>query len=103
MVEQTGYDSRIFHNDELELFYSGELNPLAQMLPENSYYVLLNEDKQPIDKYVIKDSKIVKVPFTVIGDKLTGIIKPRNLEQELASHMLKDSESTVKLLTGGIS
>lgn len=101
MVEQTGYDSRIFHNDELELFYSGELNPLAQMLPENSYYVLLNEDKQPIDKYVIKDSKFVKVPFTVIGDKLTGIIKPRNLEQELAFHMLKDSDSTVKLLTGG--
>jgi predicted ribonuclease YlaK len=67
---------------------------------ENEYLIAKNENGEIIDKFVYRDGKLHRVPFTVFKNSYTGTLKPRNEHQELAFEMLKNPDITIKLITG---
>ena len=57
-------------------------------LKENEYLILYDNTNTPVDKYVLQDGELKHVDYKLIDSSLMGKIKPRNIEQELAFHML---------------
>lgn len=60
----------------------------------------MDAEDHPIDKYVLQDGSLKRVDYKVIRSQMMGDIKPRNLEQELAFHLLQDDKTKIKVLTG---
>lgn len=97
-MEYTGYD-RIWMSDEMMAqFYEGARPNFD--LKENEYLILYDKTNTPIDKYVLQDGELKHVDYKLIDSSLMGKIKPRNVEQELAFHMLQDERTKIKVLTG---
>ena len=74
--------------DEQQLadFYEGKLQPSLQ---ENQYLLIKDTNGKIIDKYVKREGKLERLHYQTIESDYLGIIKPRNLEQELAIDLLK--------------
>lgn len=70
-------------------------------LYENEFLVIRDEDGQVAYKYKYQNGVLEPVRFTTVGDYATNVIKPRNVQQELAFNMLKDDRTSIKLITGG--
>ena len=98
-MDYTGYKLWCLSEEEIADWYSGNL-PAPMDLNINEYLVLQDTNGNIIDKYRQYPDKLERVNYKTIGDSFTGIIKPRNLQQELAFDMLKDKSTTIKLITG---
>lgn len=98
-MEYTGYKTIKFSNDELAQFYVSK--EVEVDLLENEYLFVRDEENNLVDKYVYRDGVLLRVGFVKIGGNFTGEVKPRNPEQEILFDMLKDKNSTIKLVSGG--
>lgn len=94
-----GYKIIKLDNDDMSLFYEKKLEIMPQ-LEENQYLLVQNNSGEVVDYYVQRDGELKPVAFSVIDNSYMGTIKPRNPEQMLAFHLLKDDRSTIKVLTG---
>lgn len=94
-----GYQEVKMSNPELAHFYEKKENSFN--LLENEYLLIKNEYDEIVDKYVWQAGEMRRVPYVKIGNDLTGIIKPRNPQQEVLFDMLMDEASPLKLITGG--
>ena len=98
-MEYCGYKIVKFSNSELAQFYEGGSGDFD--LLENEFLLVQNSEEEIVDKYVLQEGKLRRVGYTKFENGFTGVIKPRNPEQEILFNMLSDSRSTVKLVTGG--
>lgn len=98
-MDYTGYKFWQLTEEEMADWYSGRL-PAPTDLHMNEYLIIQDSDGVVVDKYRRYPNGLKKVGFKIIGDDFTGIVKPRNLQQELAFDMLKDNTTTIKLITG---
>ena len=98
MSKYLGYKEIEFSDNDFSKFYEDQTNVFD--LKENEYLLVKNKG-EIVDKYRVVDGKLVKVLYTALGDNYSGIIKPRNPQQEIAFDMLKDDKTTLKLITGG--
>lgn len=99
MDRYVGYKEVMLSDEELTEFYNSFDNPFD--LKENEYLLIKNSNNEIVDKYRLNNGKLAKVKYKTVGDNFSGIIKPRNIQQELAFDMLKDGKTTLKLITGG--
>ena len=100
MEEYTGYREILVEDEFLSKFYSGEVTPETFCLKNNEYLILINDKNEAIDYYCNSNGVLRRVPYPVIGNDFTGIMKPRNRQQYCALDLLKNDEVPVKLLTG---
>ena len=98
-MDYTGYKIWQLDEEDMADWYLHRL-PAPTDLQLNEYLLLQNENEEIVDKYKLTPNGLKKVKFQTLGNDYTGIIKPRNLQQELAFDMLKDENSTIKLITG---
>lgn len=81
---------------ELASFYEG----LIEITAAENEYILLENNNQIVDKYCFQDGKLRKLKFKQLDNNFTGIIKPRNIQQECAMDLLQDRTTPLKVLTG---
>ena len=99
MADYVGYQTLILSDEDFnEVYTNGDL--YWAYFVENEYLIAKNENGEIIDKFVYRDGKLHRVPFTVFKNSYTGTLKPRNEHQELAFEMLKNPDITIKLITG---
>lgn len=94
----TGYQEVKMSNPELAHFYEKKENSFY--LLENEYLLIKNEYDEIVDKYVWQAGEMRRVKFNTINSRHCGVIKPRNVYQELAVDMLQDRSTPVKLFQG---
>jgi len=95
----TGYKTMNFDNEGLSVFY---LDPsfACSKLEENEYLGVCDESGSIVDKYRKVNGKLTPIKYHKIENQFSGIVRPRNLEQEFAFDLMQDRHTTVKLLTG---
>lgn len=100
MEEYTGYREILVEDEFLSRFYSGEVTPETFCLKNNEYLILINNENEAIDYYCNSNGTLRRVPYPVIGNDFTGIMKPRNPQQYCALDLLNNKDIPIKLLTG---
>ena len=98
-MEYRGYEVIRSDDERLADFYEAKANIFN--LLENQYLLVEDLHGKLADSYVWQNGTFRKVGYTKIGNDFTGIVKPRNAQQEVLFDMLDDKQSTVKLVTGG--
>ena len=98
-MEYRGYEVIRSDDERLAEFYEAKANIFN--LLENQYLLVEDLHGKLTDSYVWQNGTFRKVGYTKIGNDFTGVIKPRNAQQEVLFDMLVDKQSTVKLVTGG--
>lgn len=99
MVNYTGYKDLILTNEQFVEVYSDK-KLSGYEFQENEYLIARNENGEIQDKFRFKNGELKSIKFTTFSNSYTGLLKPRNVHQELAFEMLKDRDVTVKLVTG---
>ena len=95
-IDYTGYANITLSDEELAALY--ENKSVIGLLP-NEYGIIYNKDGEIIDKYCGTETGIRRVKYHTIGDVVTGVFKPKNIEQELAFDLM-NNDVPVKLVTG---
>ena len=95
-MDYTGYLKISMSQDELANFY--QTGAGFEDLKENEYLII--ECCGSYLYYKMKDGLLQEVRYPQLGNKLTGVMKPRNPEQYCAMDLLKDDEVPIKLITG---
>lgn len=98
-MEYRGYEVIRSDDERLAQFYEAKANVFN--LLENQYLLVEDLHGKLADSYVWQNETFRKVGYTKIGNDFTGVVKPRNTQQEVLFDMLVDKQSTVKLVTGG--
>ena len=98
-MEYKGYELIHCDDDRLIRFYETRENCFD--LVENQYLLIENVQGEITDKYVLQNGEFRKALYTKFDNLYTGILKPRNIQQEILFDMLADKQTTVKLVTGG--
>ena len=98
-MEYRGYEVIRSDDEHLAEFYEAKANIFN--LLENQYLLVEDLHGKLADSYVWQNGTFRKVGYTKIGNDFTGVVKPRNAQQEVLFDMLVDKQSTVKLVTGG--
>ena len=98
-MEYRGYEVIRSDDERLAEFYETKANIFN--LLENQYLLVEDLHGKLTDSYVWQNGTFRKVGYTKIGNDFTGVVKPRNAQQEVLFDMLVDKQSTVKLVTGG--
>ena len=98
-MEYKGYEVIRSDDERLAEFYEAKSNIFN--LLENQYLLVEDLHGKLADSYVWQNGTFRKVGYTKIGNDFTGVVKPRNAQQEVLFDMLVDKQSTVKLVTGG--
>ena len=98
-MEYRGYEVIRSDDERLAEFYEAKANIFN--LLENQYLLVEDLHGKLADSYVWQNGTFRKVGYTKIGNDFTGVVKPRNAQQEVLFDMLVDKQSTVKLVTGG--
>ena len=98
-MEYRGYEVIRSDDERLAEFYEAKANIFN--LLENQYLLVEDLHGKLADSYVWQNGTFRKVGYTKIGNDFTGVVKPRNTQQEVLFDMLVDKQSTVKLVTGG--
>lgn len=93
-----GYQYFDLTDEEMAAFYENKLS--LSNLKENEYVLVRDMDGKICDKYCYQDGSLQKLNWKPIHNNHGPIIKPKNLEQELALDMLEDKTIPVKALTG---
>lgn len=98
-MDYTGYKKVILTDDELARVYQeGKCDKVD--LVENEYLAVVDKDDEVIDKFKMKDGKIVKIPYYIFDSYQSGNVKPKTFEQHFAMDLLQNRQITVKLLRG---
>lgn len=95
----TGYVHINLRDEQLNQLYQND-SFLLDMLYDNQYAIIYDEDDNFIDIRVRNQDKIKKLSCFEIENMWTGKIKPRNLEQRLAFDMMARDDIKIKVLTG---
>lgn len=96
----TGTTTLDLSDEELDELYNTE-RLKGYIFNENEYLYLPPRDvNEKGDYFQYRDGRIQRLKFPVIYSSFTGKYKPRNPEQVFAFDMLKDSQTTIKLITG---
>ena len=98
-MEYRGYEVIRSDDERLAEFYEAKANIFN--LLENQYLLVEDLHGKLADSYVWQNGTFRKVGYTKIGNDFTGVVKPRNAQQEVLFDMLVDKQSTVTLVTGG--
>ena len=98
-MEYKGYEVIRSDDERLAEFYEAKANIFN--LLENQYLLIEDLHGKLTDSYVWQNGTFRKVGYTKIGNDFTGVVKPRNAQQEILFDMLVDKQTTVKLVTGG--
>ena len=98
-MEYRGYEVIRSDDERLAQFYEAKANVFN--LLENQYLLVEDLHGKLADSYVWQNGTFRKVGYTKIGNDFTGVVKPRNAQQEVLFDMLVDKQSTIKLVTGG--
>ena len=98
-MEYRGYE--VIRSDDYRLAHFYEVKDNVFNLLENQYLLIEDLHGKLADSYVWQNGTFRKVGYTKIGNDFSGVIKPRNAQQEVLFDMLVDKQSTVKLVTGG--
>lgn len=98
-MEYRGYEVIRSDDERLAEFYEAKDNIFN--LLENQYLLVEDLHGKLADSYVWQNGTFRKVGYVKIGNDFTGIVKPRNAQQEVLFDMLVDKQSTIKLVTGG--
>ena len=98
-VKYTGYQDLVLTNEQFAEVYSTKTLSDFEFV-ENEYLIARGEDGEVKDKFRYHNGKFEPVKFTCFDNTYTGLLKPRNVQQELAFDMLKNKDITVKLITG---
>jgi len=96
--QHLGYYTFTLTDEEIARFYQGDFG--MPHMYENQYVLLADKNGKIIDKYVYQEKELKKLTWKTIENHWQGIIKPKNLEQELAIDMLQDERSQIKVLSG---
>lgn len=98
-MNYTGYKFWHLSEDEMADWYSGKL-PAPTDLNINEYLIIQDEEDNIVDKYCLRENGLKKVLYSCIKNNYCGIIKPRNIYQELAINMLQTRDAPVKIFRG---
>lgn len=98
-MNYTGYRFWQLSDEEMAEWYSGRL-PAPTDLNINEYLVLQDLEGNVVDKYRLYKNGLKKINFRIIKSDYCGIIKPRNIYQELAIDMLQTREAPIKIFRG---
>lgn len=98
-MEYRGYEIIRADDERLSQFYEVKENIFD--LLENQYLLIEDAEGKIADSYVWQNGNFRKVLYVKLGNDFTGIVKPRNTQQEILFDMLEDKQTTVKLVTGG--
>jgi PhoH-like ATPase len=98
-MTEYGYKELQLTDEQLAEFYSNQTK-FIENLYENEYLILKDASGAEIENYIFQRGFLKKINYSYIENKYCGIIKPRNLYQKLAIHMLQDTESHVKIIRG---
>lgn len=85
--------------NELSDFYSNKINISRFSLFENEYFVI-NVDGKNVDKFRFINSKLERIKPKYFSGVNHEVIKPKNLQQELAIDMIQDESIVIKTLSG---
>lgn len=100
-MDYKGYtEYRFATEDEVAKFYEGKLPKDFPELYTNEYLYLISPTGKIIDKKKWDGTSLKPIYSIPIRTEWMGKIHPRNPEQEIAFDMLRDPNSTIKLLTG---
>lgn len=95
----TGYKDLVLTNDQfIELYSDKRLTGID--FYENEYLIARDQENNIVDKLCCHDGKLERVQYAEFKNTYTGNLKPRNEHQELAFDMLKNTDVTIKLITG---
>lgn len=96
----TGTTTLDLSDEELDELYNTE-RLKGYIFNENEYLYLPPRDvNEKGDYFQYRDGRIQRLKFPIISSSFTGKYKPRNPEQVFAFDMLKDTRTTIKLITG---
>ena len=98
-MNYTGYKFWHLSEDEMADWYSSRL-PAPTDLNINEYLIIQDEEDNIVDKYCLRENGLKKVLYSCIKNNYCGIIKPRNVYQELAINMLQTRDAPVKIFRG---
>ena len=92
------YKKIILNNEEMANFYNGKYCDFN--LFENQYLLICNTDEEVVDTYIYKKGSLKKLQYSAIDNIYMGMIKPKNIEQQLAFNLVEDRDIKVKLIRG---
>ncbi len=95
----TGYKKLSLNDNELNELYTTH-NLSGYDFLENEYLCVTAENSEECDYFQYRNGELRQVRFSIIDNPYTGKYKPRNDEQIFAFDMLKDEQTTIKLITG---
>lgn len=95
----TGYKDLVLTNDQfIELYSDKRLTGID--FCENEYLIARDQENKIVDKLCCHNGKLERLQYAEFKNTYTGSLKPRNEHQELAFDMLKNTDVTIKLITG---
>lgn len=99
MDEYLGFKERSFAGEEVnDLFGKCSENTFGCV--ENEYLIARDEEENLLEMFKCNGYCLNRVPYKSINTRFLGVVKPRNLQQQLAIDMLYDDKTTVKVITG---
>ena len=101
MYTYTGYKELELSDAEIATLYEKKFLP-NYIFYENEYMYLAPTDEQVSsgDYFQYRNGELRRLKFPVIDSVFAGKYKPRNPEQVFGFDLLKDEQTTIKLLTG---
>lgn len=97
-MEYRGYEVIRSDDERLAEFYEVKSNIFN--LLENQYLLIEDTHGKIADSYIWQNGEFRKLTYRTIKSEYCGIIKPRNIYQELALDMLQTRNATVKVFRG---
>lgn len=95
-----GFTEVELNEEEMAYFYSHLQDNIYDILI-NEYLIIKNELGEVVDKLKWDGETHLNISYKNIDNTFVGKVKPRNLEQILASDLLQDEKTTIKVITGG--
>ena len=98
MTDYKGYTELLLQDEEMALFYQGELDVESYIqLYENEFILIKDKNGDIVDKYCFENKEFKKVVWRPFKSDLLGQIKPLTVTQELGFYMLQTNPSTLKV------
>ena len=70
------------------------------LFQENEYISVCPKGSFKEDYFKYQNGKLISLKYPVVKSEFCGLLKPRNSEQFFGLDMLKDPQTTIKLITG---
>lgn len=106
MNEYLGFKEVVLSGNEINaVFDTGHIfdlanHPETESLLQNEYLIAKDADGNTLGIFKFNGKILEKVLYKVIKSDFAGMVKPRNLQQQLAIDLLYDENTTIKIITG---